>query len=192
MLLLWCSDIDPFEHWKFRNFKTLVAGWVGWKAIVCSAQPTHLKILSPCEQGKKGGSKFNWKKISTCTSKWCQRMCPSVCLSVTNFDSHYLGTGRIEWAEFFRTSLAKWMLSKNLFVGKVVGRAESEGINSNILTQYLSSLTWDQAEIFKDFLAGNTNPYHSQGGMKFATQLSPILNFQLFDEIGWMTDYRSK
>ena len=55
----------------------------------------------------------------------------SVCLSVTNFDPNYLGTGRTEWAE-----------------------------------------------IFKGFLAGNNYPNlpHSQGGMKFATQISPLLN----------------
>ena len=38
---------------------------------------------------------------------------------------------------------------KFIFVGKEAGRAGAEGQNSNILTQYLSCLTWDRAEILK-------------------------------------------
>ena len=45
------------------------------------------------------------------------------------------------------------MFSKNLFVGKVAGKAGAKGQNSNILTQCLRCLTWDQAEIKKiDFI----------------------------------------
>ena len=38
---------------------------------------------------------------------------------------------------------------KILFVRKVVTRAGAEGQNSNILTQYLSCVAWDWAEILK-------------------------------------------
>ena len=38
---------------------------------------------------------------------------------------------------------------KKIFVRKVTSWAGAEGQNSNILTQYLSCLTWDQAEILK-------------------------------------------
>ena len=55
-----------------------------------------------------------------------------VCLSVVNFYPNYFRTGRTEWAEKnFRTSLAKWMISKMLFVRKVAGRAGAKGQNSN-------------------------------------------------------------
>ena len=43
--------------------------------------------------------------------------------------------------------MAKSYVSKFLFVGKVAGRAGAEGQNNNILTQYLSYLTLDQAKI---------------------------------------------
>ena len=53
---------------------------------------TYFKTLSPCEQ-----SKFNLKKKSTHNRIWCQRICLSVCLtlSVMNFDLNYLRTGEI-------------------------------------------------------------------------------------------------
>ena len=51
-------------------------------------------VLSPCEQSKQGGRKFNLKKKSTHTRLWCER----ICLSVSNFDLNYLRTGKIEWA----------------------------------------------------------------------------------------------
>ena len=67
-----------------------------------------------------------------------------------NFDPNYLRTGRTEWAEIFFGHLWQQDRSQNfLFVQKVAGRARAEGQNSNILTQYLSCLTWDRAEILK-------------------------------------------
>ena len=96
-----------------------------------------------------------------------------------------------------------------LFVRKVADRAGAKGRNSNIWTQHLSRLAWDQlifhqtrtkkqlkkslhiwlSELFLeglfaskqliyDFLAGNNCPNwpHSEGGIKFATQTSPLLN----------------
>ena len=49
----------------------------------------------------------------------------------------------------------KWQkrMSQNfLFVRKVAGMAGAEGRNSNILTQYLSCLAWDRAEILENRL----------------------------------------
>ena len=74
----------------------------------------------------------------------------SVCLYVTNFDPNYLGTGKTEWAKkksdiFDKMNvLKKFYLSEKWTVGPGPGPKSQ---NSNILTQYLSSLTWDQAEI---------------------------------------------
>ena len=112
-------------------------------------------------------------------------MCPSVCLSVTNFDPHYLETGKKEWAEIFLGHLWEMNVVKKIYLTEKwqVG-LDPRARTATLLTQNLSSLTWDQAEIFKDFLAGNNYPYHSQGCVKFATQISPLLSSQLFDEIG--------
>ena len=59
----------------------------------------HFLCLSPCEQSKQGGSKFNLKKESTHPLTWCQRIWKN--LFVTTFYLNYLKTGKIEWAEFF-------------------------------------------------------------------------------------------
>ena len=58
-------------------------------------------LLSPCELSELGGRKFSLKKKYTHTCIWCQRICLSVCLSVTNFDLNYFRTGEIEWAKIF-------------------------------------------------------------------------------------------
>ena len=39
------------------------------------------------------------------------------------------------------------MFSKKIFVRKVAGRPGAKGQKNNILTKYLSCLTWDQAEL---------------------------------------------
>ena len=49
---------------------------------------------------------------------WCQRICPSVCLSVINFDLNYLRTGQTEWAKknwLFRPDLDSVFRLKSSF-----------------------------------------------------------------------------
>ena len=80
-----------------------------------------------------------------------------VSLSVTNFDPNYLGTGRTEpkinWKKVFRFGC--------------------------------QSCFFLQKQLIYDFSAGNNYPDspHSWGGMKFATQISPILNLSSCKQI---------
>ena len=68
----------------------------------------------------------------------------------------HLKAGRTTFFSCFQPFLLilrqKPMSQKNLFLRKVAARAGAKGQNSNILTQYLSYLAWDRAEIFKNRL----------------------------------------
>ena len=88
-----------------------------------------------------------------------------VCLSVTKFNPNYLRTGETEWAEIFLGHLWQKGISQNLlFIPKMAGRAGAEGrkirlFNTKINTQTFTIRT---------------------GGMKFATQISPQLNWLVY------------
>ena len=76
----------------------------------------------------------------------------SVCLSIRLLQTLtpiISGIANQNELNFFRMSMAESDFSKNLFVRKMASRARAKGQNSNILTQYLSCLTWNQAEISK-------------------------------------------
>ena len=79
-----------------------------------------------------------------------------VCLSVRllpNLPPIIFGLAKQNGLKFFLGHLwQKGMSQKILFVRKVAGRAVAEVQKSNILTKYLSCLTWDQAEISKIYL----------------------------------------
>ena len=79
-----------------------------------------------------------------------------VCLSLVNFDPNHLKTGRTEGAENKFATLAARAVFVGLFLLK--------------------------KQLIYDFLAANNYPYspHSQRGMKFATQISPLLNYYYF------------
>ena len=110
-------------------------------------------ILSPYEQSKKGSSKFNWKKNPHTPVNGVKEF---VCLSLVNFDPNHLKTGRTEGAENKFATLAARAVFVGLFLLK--------------------------KQLIYDFLAANNYPYspHSQRGMKFATQISPLLNYYYF------------
>ena len=55
--------------------------------------------------------------------KWCQRICDTVCLSVTNFDLNYLRTGKtaeIFWNKFEKSNVPK------MFSPQGAGRAKAQ------------------------------------------------------------------
>ena len=52
---------------RFGPFKSQTSLWL------------RFPLKSPCEWREKGGSKFNWKRKTTCPVIWCQRISLSVC-----------------------------------------------------------------------------------------------------------------
>ena len=60
----------------------------------------NLQYYPPASEASKEVANLTERK-NPHTPIWCQRICLSVCLSITHFDLNSLRTGEIEWAEIF-------------------------------------------------------------------------------------------
>ena len=120
---------------------------------------------------------IKWKKKSTHPLIWCLRIFLPVCLSLTNVDPNYLGTGRIEWAEFFKGIFDKMM---NLHLTRT--KNQSNFFATFSTRAALVSLFLLQKQLICDFLAENNYPYlpNSEGGLIFGTQNFTSTNNVIF------------
>ena len=92
--------------------------------------------LSPGERREKGGNKFYWKKNTTCTCIWCQKICLSVFYKLWPQLSQDW-QNRMAW-NFFRTSLAKWMFSKIFICPKRGRQGQGRGPKQHFWQEIIS------------------------------------------------------
>ena len=74
---------------------------------------TSFCTLSPASEASREVANLTEKKNPPTPVYGVQEF---VCLSVTNFDPNYLGTGRTEWAEFFLQHLWHNERSKKILI----------------------------------------------------------------------------
>ena len=158
-----------------------------------------MKNLSPASKGSREVANLTWRKNLHTPVYGVKEF---VCLSVMNFDPNYLRTGKIEWAEIFWGYLSKSHIPKlycnlNLLL-KLVNSKQwgMETANTQKTKSHFKKGSqvllpglflwacfhpfWQKKSIFLlnllPRLATFAGGGGGVGGMKFATQISPILN----------------
>ena len=132
-------------------------------------------VYPPASEASREEANCSWRKNShTPVYGVKEFVCLSVCLSVTNFDHNYLRTGKIEWADIFLGYLCQKVVccssSTCCVLSPALGCSSFHTLyNHNTILPVFASKSHFWSNSYLD-------SHHWQGGMKFATQISPVLN----------------